>query len=49
MNSPGVQISIAEGVREIVRDPTPRRFFFYFFYFLYHVFIVYGTRTRMQR
>ena len=42
MNSPGVQISIAEGVREIVRDPTPRRFFFFLFYFyiMYSLFTV---------
>ena len=31
MNSPGVEISIAGGVDEMVRDPTPRRVFFFFF------------------
>ena len=39
MNSHGVEISIAGGVVEMVRDPTPWRFFFFFF--LYHAFIVF--------
>ena len=40
-DSHGVEISIAGGVRKMVRVPTPRRFFFFsFFVFLYHVFIV---------
>ena len=36
-DSHGVEISITGGVGEMVRDPTPRRFFF----FLYHAFIVF--------
>ena len=38
MNSDGIEISIARGVDEIVRDPTPSPSFFFFV--LYHVFIV---------
>ena len=38
-DSHGVEISIAGGVVEMFRDPTPRRFFFFFF--LYHAFIVF--------
>ena len=32
INSHGVEIAIAEGVRKMVRDPTSRRFFFFFFF-----------------
>ena len=31
-DSHGVEISIAGGVGEMARDPTPRRFFFSFFF-----------------
>ena len=42
MKSHGVGISIAGGVGEMVRGPTPKRsFFFFFFFFLYHAFIVF--------
>ena len=37
MNSHGVEISIAGGVRKMVRVPTPTHFLF----FLYHAFIVF--------
>jgi len=42
MNSHGVEISIAGGVEEMVRDPIPMPFFLFFFsfFFLYHAFIV---------
>ena len=41
-NSQGVEISIAGGVRKMVRDPTPKGFFFsFFFFFFYHAFIVF--------
>ena len=33
MKTHGVEISIAGGVVEMVRGPTPRRFFFFFFFF----------------
>ena len=41
-DSHGVEISIAGGVRKMVRGPAPKRFFFsfFFFFFLHHVFIV---------
>ena len=39
-NSHGVEISIAGGVGEMGRDPTPKRFFFFYFFF-YHGFIVF--------
>ena len=32
-DSQSVEISIAGGVRKMVRDPTPKRFFFIFFIF----------------
>ena len=38
MNSHGVEISIAGGVRKMVRDPTPKCFFF--FYIMCFDFIV---------
>ena len=41
MNSHGVEISIAGGVGEMVRDPTPKSFFFVFVFFLYHAFFVF--------
>jgi len=31
MNSPGIEISIAECVEGMVRDPNPMSFFFFFF------------------
>ena len=37
MNSRGVEISIAGGVEEMVRDPTPRRFFFFSFFFFFYI------------
>ena len=45
MNSPGVEISIAVCVAEMVRDPNPISFFFLF---LYHVLCInqpLGTKT----
>ena len=35
MTSHGVEISIAGGVGEKVRDPTPRRFFIFFIFFIF--------------
>ena len=37
----GVEISVAGGVVEMVRDPTPKRFFF-LFYFIFFIFIMYS-------
>ena len=34
-DSHGVEISIAGGVGEMVRDPTPRRLYFFFFSFFF--------------
>ena len=34
MNSNGVEISIAGGLRKMVRDPTPKQFFFFFLFFV---------------
>ena len=52
-DSHGVEISIAGGVWRMVRDPTPRRFYFFLLFFFIFFFIscihCYGTRTRMQR
>jgi len=45
MNSHGVEISIAEGVRKMV---CAGKFFFFFFFFLYHVLCInqlLGTKT----
>ena len=39
-DSHGVEISIAGGVRKMVRDPTPKRFFFTFFFFLFFFFLL---------
>ena len=47
MNSHGVEISIAGGVRKMVRDPTHKRFFFFFFYIMRLLFL--GTRSFVQR
>ena len=33
MTSHGVEISIAGGVRKMIRDPTPKRVFFFLFFF----------------
>ena len=35
--SHGVEISIAEGVVEMVRDPTPKRFFLFFLFFYFFI------------
>ena len=40
MNSYGVEISIAGGVTKMVRDPTPKRFFFFFYIKCFVLFIV---------
>jgi len=48
MNSHGVEISIAGGVGEMVRDPNPMALFFFFFLFLFHVLCIkqlLGTKT----
>ena len=47
MNSHGVELSIAGGVEEIVRDPNPMPFFFLFFLFsiiLYMMFLAEAER-----
>jgi len=53
MNSHGVEISIAGGVVEMVRDPNPRSFFFFFFFSFFFFFIMHswflGTRSFVQR
>ena len=36
-DSHGVEISIVGGVRKMVRDPTPRRFFFFSFFFFFFI------------
>ena len=48
-DSHDVEISIAGGVGEMVRAPTPRRFFFFsfFFYIMHSLFL--GTRSFVQR
>ena len=48
MISHGVEISIAGGGGEMVRGPSPRRFYFYFFIFLYHV-LCFIILVRVQR
>ena len=48
MNSHGVEISIAGGVRKVVRAYLLGGFFFFFFFFISCIHC-YGTRTRMQR
>jgi len=50
MNSHGIEISIAECVREMVRDPNPMPFFFPFFFFLFIMRSLFlGTRSFVQR
>ena len=45
MKTHGVEISIAGGVVEMVRGPTPRLFFFFFFsYIMCFVLIDYGEQ-----
>ena len=45
-----VEISIAGGVEEMVRGPTPRRCFFFFFFFFYIMRSLFlGTRSFAQR
>ena len=39
-DSHGVEISIAGGVRKMVRHPTPRPFFFFSFFFFFSVLIL---------
>ena len=39
MSSPGVEISIAGYVREMVRDPHPMPIFFSFFFFLFFIIL----------
>jgi len=41
MNSQGVEISMAEGVKAMVRIPIPCLSFLSFFFFLYHAFLVF--------
>ena len=36
-DSHGVEISIAGGVRKMVRDPTPKRFFVFLFLFVFFI------------
>ena len=45
MNSHGVEISIAGGVRKMVPDPTPKRFFFFFLYQVLCFIRRLGTKT----
>jgi len=47
MNSPGVEISIAGGVEEIVRAQIICLFFLLFFFIMRSLFL--GTRSFMQR
>ena len=39
MNSHGVEISIAGGVRKMVLGPTPMPFFFFFFSYIMRSFV----------
>ena len=49
MISHSVEISMAGGVRKMVRGPTARRFFFFFFYFLSGALISYLTGVQRRR
>ena len=40
MISRGVEISIAGGVEEMVRDPNATTFFFFFFFFFFFLFFI---------
>ena len=48
-DSLGVEISIAGGVRKMVRDPTPRRLFSFFFFFYIMRSLFLGTGRFVQR
>jgi len=52
MISHSVEISIAGGRGEMVRDPIPWAFFFfyffYYYYYYYHALFVLGTKSLMQ-